>query len=100
MAFKRSSEFSHGVKGAAYGYILALLRLLVIPLMCRSVLILAGMPAEHIAIITLFLALPLGLNMVIFPASVGKDTKPRAAMALISSLFSVGTLPFIIEMIA
>ena len=49
---------------------------------------------DQILIFTLFIhALPLGLNPVIYPPQYGKDARPGASMALISTMLSLLTLP-------
>ena len=38
-------------------------------------------------------AMPMGLNTIVIPAAYGKDTTDAAGLALVSHLFSVGTIP-------
>ena len=45
------------------------------------------------------LAMPLGLNTIVIPSAYGKDTSVAAAMAVISHLFAVITIPVIFSMI-
>ena len=74
-------------------YIAAILRLVVIPGVFVFVLKWANLP-EYIVTPTLCsLALPMGLNTVVFPAAYGGDTRPGAAMALISNILGVITIP-------
>ena len=74
-------------------YIAAILRLVVIPGVFVFVLKWANLP-EYIVTPTLCsLALPMGLNTVVFPAAYGGDTRPGAAMALISNILGVVTIP-------
>lgn len=79
------------VKGKVY--ILAALRLIVIPTVMILVLKLFGAP--DIAIIGTFFAFgtPIGLNTVVFPAAYGGDVSVGASMALISHVLAVITIP-------
>lgn len=74
-------------------YIIALLRLIVLPGI--YILALKGLntPEYLINAATCALCLPMGLNTVVFPAAFGGDTRPGASMALISSGLSVITIP-------
>lgn len=40
-------------------------------------------------------AMPMGLNTIVIPAAYGKDTTDAAGLALVSHLFSVGTIPLV-----
>lgn len=40
-------------------------------------------------------AMPMGLNTIVIPAAYGKDTTDAAGLALVSHIFSVGTIPFV-----
>lgn len=44
-------------------------------------------------------AMPIGLNAIVIPAGYGKDTTDAAGLALISHLFSVGTIPLIFTLL-
>ncbi|MBR4865094.1 MAG: AEC family transporter [Clostridia bacterium] len=41
------------------------------------------------------LAMPLGLNTIVIPSALGKDTSEAAGMAMISHLLAVGTIPLL-----
>ena len=41
----------------------------------------------------MYTALPLGMNPVIYPPQYGKDARPGASMALLSTLFALISLP-------
>lgn len=73
-------------------YILALLRLIIIPLIIATALWFV-LPKEFIIPILLVYILPCGLNTVVFPRLVGKNCEIGAGIALISSLFSIITIP-------
>ena len=38
-------------------------------------------------------AMPIGMNTIIYPATYGGDTKTGASMTMVSSVFSVITIP-------
>lgn len=74
-------------------YILSLVRLLVIP----SVFLLAldALGADELIVVFTLVAFatPLGMNTIVYPAAYGGDTKTGASMTMISTVFSVVTLP-------
>ena len=73
-------------------YIVAVLRLLVIPCAIAGTLRLLGL--EEVVIPALMMhAMPCGMNTVIFPRLVGEDCRPGAAMTLITSLLACVTVP-------
>lgn len=79
-------------------YILAALRLLVIPSLIIIALKLFGIESIDKDIIILAMiayAAPIGLNTIVFPAAYGGETKTGASMAIISSTFAVVTIPLI-----
>jgi len=80
-------------------YIVALVRLIVIPAIFILIAKLFIIP-ENVYICALCsLAMPLGLNTIVIPSAYGKDTSVAAAMAVISHLFAVITIPVIFSMI-
>ena len=74
-------------------YIASILRLIVIPAAIISILKLIGTDENIILPALCALAMPLGLNTVVFPAAYGGDTTPGASMALISHTLSIITIP-------
>lgn len=74
-------------------YILSLLRLIIIPGIMALILMLLNVSDEIITLTIFAFAAPLGLNTIIFPAAYGGDTKPGAAMTMISSTLAVVTIP-------
>ena len=73
-------------------YILSLLRLVVIPLVI-AVSLMFTFPKEIIIPVLLVYSLPCGLNTIVFPKLIGKNSENGASVALISSLFSIITIP-------
>ena len=80
-------------------YLTSVIRLLVYPLVV--LLIIMILPQNEFFNPTFFkcatcmAAMPMGLNAIVVPAAYGKDTSDAAGLALISHLFSVGTIPLI-----
>ncbi|MBE7036335.1 MAG: hypothetical protein E7403_03470 [Ruminococcaceae bacterium] len=74
-------------------YIVTALRLVVLPIVILTILLLCG-ANKYIMTLSLFAyATPLGLNTVVFPAIYGGDTQTGASMAMISHVFCVITIP-------
>lgn len=74
-------------------YLVALLRLIIIPAIFVSALNLFNVSHDIIVIMLIAYATPMGLNTVVFPAAYGGDTKTGASMTMISSIFSIVTIP-------
>ena len=78
-------------------YLTSAIRLLVYPLVV--LLILMVLPKNSFFTTTFFkcaicmTSMPMGLNAIVVPAAYGKDTTDAAGLALISHLFSIGTIP-------
>lgn len=74
-------------------YIATGLRLIVIPVVILTILKLTG-ASNLVLLLALFAyATPFGLNTVVFPAAYGGETKTGAAMAMISHIFCVISIP-------
>ncbi len=74
-------------------YLVSLFRLIIIPAVFVGVLKLINVPYEITLAALIFLACPLGMNTIVYPAAYGGDTRTGAAMTMISSVFSVVTIP-------
>lgn len=74
-------------------YIIAALRLLVIP--CAIALTLKLLGFEEMVLTALMMhAMPCGMNTIVFPRLVGEDCGAGASMTLITSLLAILTIPF------
>lgn len=73
-------------------YVVSLLRLVVIPLTVSAILYLLGLQQVVLPAL-IVLAMPCGLNTIVFPRLVGQDCKPGAALAFITSLMCCITIP-------
>ena len=80
-------------------YIVSIIRLIVIPL--AFIFILSFFDIDRTAYICILcsLAMPLGLNTIVIPSAMGKDTSVAAGMTLISHLLSCITIPIIFTLI-
>ncbi len=76
-------------------YLVSALRLLVFPLLFLGVMLVFPMPETFSVCATCSLAMPLGLNTIIVPSALGKDTKVASGMALVSHVLSCLTIPAI-----
>lgn len=76
-------------------YIITFIRLLVLPCVAVAVLMLLGAD-KQIALMAMFgCGAALGLNTVVVPAAYDGDTRPGAAMAMISHIGAVVTIPLL-----
>ncbi len=76
-------------------YIISIVRLIIMPLIFIGVSSFFDMPHTIYVCALCSLAMPLGLNTIVIPAGLGKDTSVAAGMAVISHLLSCITIPFI-----
>ena len=74
-------------------YIMAALRLLIIPFVVTMAFRLVLKDSPVLLYVLFFLAMPLGLNTIVIPAAYGGDTRIGASCALISSVLAVVTIP-------
>lgn len=76
-------------------YLVTALRLIVFPLLFIGVMLVFPMPETFAVCAVCSLAMPLGLNTIIIPSALGKDTKAASGMALVSHILSCLTIPVI-----
>ena len=76
-------------------YIIAALRLLIIP--CAIALCLKLLGMESMVLTALMMhAMPCGMNTIVFPRLVDEDCRAGASMTLISSLLAILTVPLLV----
>lgn len=80
-------------------YIASVLRLVVIPLLFFGILTLLKIDSGVIRLTLCSMAMPLGLNTVVFPAAYDMDTSLGASMALVSNIMAVVTIPLMFLLI-
>ena len=76
-------------------YLVTALRLLVFPLLFLGAMLLIQLPETFATCAVCSLAMPLGLNTIIIPSALGKDTKVASGMALVSHILSCLTIPVV-----
>lgn len=76
-------------------YLVTALRLLVFPGIFLGVMLVCPMPEIFATCAICSLAMPLGLNTIIIPSALGKDTKVASGMAVVSHIFACLTIPVI-----
>lgn len=77
-------------------YLVTALRLLVFPLLFLGAMLVFPLPKNFATCALCSLAMPLGLNTIIIPSALGKDTKVASGMALVSHILSCLTIPVIL----
>lgn len=80
-------------------YIITIIRLIVVPAIVGAILRMFGVD-ELTQIAVLFLALPCGLNTIIFPKMVEENCKIGAGLALTSSVLACLTIPVLLTIFA
>ena len=80
-------------------YVFTTLRLIVIPAIAVGLAALAGLNVFEATLVVLAFAGPSGMNVVVFPASLGRDCKSGASIVLISSLGSILSVPLIYSLV-
>ena len=76
-------------------YLVTVLRLLVFPLLFLGAMLLIPMGKTFATCAICSLAMPLGLNTIIVPSALGKDTKVASGMALVSHILACVTIPLV-----
>ena len=83
------------VLGIKSVYLVTILRLIAFPLLFLGVIFAFPMPETFATCAVCSLAMPLGLNTIIIPSALGKDTRVASGMALVSHILSCLTIPAI-----
>ena len=76
-------------------YLLGLLRLLGIPLFFGGALYLVGLRGLPLFLSLVSVSLPAGMNIVVYPESLGQDSSSNAKICFVSVIMSLITLPFV-----
>ena len=80
------------LKGAR-SYIASAIRLVGIPLLFAGILLLVGVRGAYLAYPIMLFCMPLGLNLVVFPESMGIDASDNAKMCFVCNLLTIVVLP-------
>lgn len=78
-------------------YIASALRLILIPLLVACMLYVMNIRGEMLLLASVTLAMPLGLNSVVFPAAYGGDLKSGSQATFISNLLGLVTIPVMLS---
>jgi len=81
-------------------YMMSGLRLVGIPALVGGVLFLLGIRGMYLALPVMILAMPLGLNLVVFPESMGIDASSNAKMCFVCNLLTICVLPFVFALLS
>lgn len=79
-------------------YPVTLMRLVILPLVIGAVLTMLHIDKYLVAIAVLFMALPCGLNTVIFPKLVNEDCSIGAGLAVVSTVGACITIPVVLAL--
>lgn len=80
-------------------YAVSIVRLLVMPLIFIGISGFFNLSETAYICAVCSLAMPLGLNTIVIPSGLGKDTTEAASMALISHLLSCITIPLVFSLV-
>ncbi len=80
-------------------YIISVVRLIIMPLIFVWLASFFELPQSIYLCALCSLAMPLGLNTIVIPSALGKDTTVAAGMAIISHLLSCITIPLIFSIV-
>ena len=80
-------------------YILSLIRMVGIPLVFFVILFFAGFRDSFLLIPLLVMSMPIGVNTVVFPESIGEDATDNARVLFISYIMALVFLPLVFSLI-
>ena len=80
-------------------YAACAIRLLGLPLLALALCRVLTLPDTLRLVIVLFLAMPMGLNTIVFPEAAGGDSSVGAKMALISNVAGLVTIPLVLSLL-
>ena len=81
-------------------YMMSGIRLLGIPALVGGVLFLLGVREMYLTLPVMILCMPLGLNLVVFPESMGIDASDNAKMCFVCNLLTIAVLPFVFALLS
>lgn len=81
-------------------YMMSAFRLIGIPALVGGVLFLLGIRGMYLALPVMILAMPLGLNLVVFPESMDIDASDNAKMCFVCNLLTVCVVPFVFALLS
>lgn len=81
-------------------YLMSGIRLIGIPALIGGVLFLLGIRGMYLALPVMLLAMPLGLNLVVFPESMGIDASGNAKMCFVCNMLTICVIPFVFALLS
>ncbi len=81
-------------------YLISIIKLIVFPAVGFLVMRLSGAPDQAVLLCTIALALPFGLNSVVFPEAFGGDSTPGARLCFIGNLMALITIPLVFYLLS
>ena len=81
-------------------WLMTAIRLMGLPVLFGGVLWLLGLRGMWLALPVMVLSMPLGLNLVVFPESLGIDASDNAKMCFVCNLLTVAVLPVTFSILA
>ncbi len=79
-------------------YLASLLRLVIIPLFVAAVMYVLGVRGEYLLLSAATLAMPMGLNSVVFPEAYGGDATYGSQANFVSNLLGLITIPIMLAL--
>lgn len=84
----------------AKSYLISFIKLIIFPIAGFFLMRLLGAPQQAVILCTIALALPFGLNSVVFPEAFGGDSTPGARLCFIGNLMALVTIPLVFFMLS
>lgn len=81
-------------------YLISLIRLLGIPALFCAAMFLLGIRGMYLLMPLLVFSMPLGLNLVVFPESLGEDATENAKLCFVSYILAAVILPITFSMLS
>lgn len=81
-------------------YMMSAIRLVGLPALVGGALFLLGVRGMYLALPVMILAMPLGLNLVVFPESLGIDASDNAKMCFVCNLLTICVIPFVFALLS
>ena len=76
-------------------YLISAIKLIAFPVIGFFLMRFLGAPQQAVILCTIALALPFGLNSVVFPEAFGGDSTPGARLCFIGNLMALVTIPLV-----
>ena len=81
-------------------YIIVAVRMLLMPALAFALGKLLNLPPKYFFLLVVFHCLPAGLNTVVYPSTIGKDSSLGAGLAVISNLVAIITVPLFFSFVS